>query len=193
MSRPRRPLPRPPGPWSPGGFRGLLGCRPRGQLLGRARGVAGPARRDPPQPPGLFSSAAQRESGAAGSWARRAEEAYGVWRKNGLRPGRAGPAERGSVERGRAAPEGRLRAAGRARGPRVRPAQVAGLAQSEAELVAVLGVWTGLGRVTAMDKCVKSKLVHLSNQTASGCNGEGRVLAEMVKIGTRFLLLLLVF
>lgn len=75
----------------------------------------------------------------------------------------------------------------------MRPAQVAGLAQSEAELVAVLGVWTGLGRVTVMDKCVKSKLVHLSNQTASGCNGEGRVVAEMVKIGTRFLLLLLVF
>lgn len=44
---------------------------------------------------------------------------------------------------------------------------------SEAELVAVLGVWKGLGRVTAMDKCVKSKLVHLLSKPLRGVMAKG--------------------
>lgn len=39
-----------------------------------------------------------------------------------------------------------------------------------------------------MDKCVKSKLLHLSDQTSSGCNGEGWVAVEMAEIGTQYLL-----
>lgn len=106
--------PRPPGPRSFGGFLGLLGHRPRGLLHCGARGVPGLAGWDPPQPPGLFSSAAQGESGAAGSSGWATGGAYGVWRKNGLRPGRGG--RRCAVGRGRAETEGPRDPARRGRG-----------------------------------------------------------------------------
>lgn len=46
--------------------------------------------------------------------------------------------------------------------------------------------------VTAMDKCVKSKLVHLSNRTTPECNGEGWVVVKMAKIGTVYILPLII-
>lgn len=74
-----------------------------------------------------------------GALAGRVEEVYGVWRKNGLRP--AWGRQRGVLwEASLRSPEGGPREAEWAGGPRAGPAQVAGLAHSEAELVAVLGV-----------------------------------------------------
>lgn len=39
-----------------------------------------------------------------------------------------------------------------------------------------------------MDECVKSKLVHLSNQTTPKCNGEGWVVVNVARFGTLYLL-----
>lgn len=67
------------------------------------------------------------------------EEAYGVWRKNGLRPARG--RQRGVLwEASMRSPEGRPREAEWAGGLRAGPAQVAAWAPSEAELVGVLEV-----------------------------------------------------
>lgn len=96
------------------------------------------------------------------------EEAYGVWRKNGLRPAGC-PVGRGRAE-----------SCGPGRGSRGGPGEPRwgrhrwrAWARSEAELVAVSGVWKGFGRVTAMDKCVESKVVHLLSKPLRGVMAKG--------------------
>lgn len=39
-----------------------------------------------------------------------------------------------------------------------------------------------------MDECVKSKLIHLPNQTTPKCNGEGWVVVKMARVGTLYFL-----
>lgn len=93
------------------------------------------------------------------------EEAYGVWRKNGLRRADAGPGCLSCVE-GHAEPAG---LAPGMRGPRSPGGAGAGTGLGSLRgTVGVWRVWKGLRRVTTVEECVKSKLVHLSNWPTSG-------------------------
>lgn len=81
--------------------------------------------------------------------------------------GRAGAGPEVSCAEGRAEPTGPARESGQP-GPRVGPAQVAGLGSLRRSWWRTWECRRGLGRVTAMDKCEQSKLVHLSNRPLQG-------------------------
>lgn len=136
----------------------------------RGEGRRGPGRWAPAPAAGPFSSAAPGGSGAAGSSGWASGRGCGVWRKNGLRPGRAAE----GVQRGGACGAG---------GPGPRRAARRPLHSLGGGAGGRLGEGKGLARVTAVDWRVKSKLVRRSHQISLERNGEGWVVVEIAKIG----------